>query len=91
MLKKAYAQGVRAAIKHAQENGLLGKITAWAEDNPSIAAGVFGQPALKTMKTVQEVDPEAARIREVAAETLSGSSPSQQLFANLLQDPTSTS
>lgn len=87
MLKTAYTQGARAAIKHAQENGLLGKITDWAEDNPSIAAGVFGRPALKTMQTVQEIDPEGARMREAAREALGGGQPSQELLMKLLQDP----
>lgn len=90
MLKKAYQLGVRAAIKQAQDEGLLGKITDWAEDHPSVAAGLFGRPALKTIQTVQEVDPEGTRLREVAQDVLTGSTrPSQQLVLDVLRDPTS--
>jgi len=84
MLKHAYQRGVVAAIKQAQEEGLLGKITSWADENPSLAAGFFGRPALKTMQTVQKVDPEASRLRAVAQETLNSQQPSQHLYEQLL-------
>jgi hypothetical protein len=89
MLKEAYLHGFQTAIKQAQENGLLGKITGWAEDNPSMAAGLLGRPALETMQAVQEVDPEAARLRSVAQDVLNDSPrPPQQLVSDLLLDPT---
>lgn len=70
MLRKAYQRGIRAAIKEAQDQGILGKITEFAEDNPSIAKGFFGEPLLGAMKTVQQVDPEAEQLRKIVTQRL---------------------
>jgi len=65
MLKEAYQNGVHAAIKEAQDQGLLGKVTTWADKNPSIAAGLFSRPLLNAMQTMQEIDPEAEQLRHL--------------------------
>lgn len=78
MLREAYQAGARAAIKEAQEKGLLGKITEFAEDNPSIAKGFFGEPLLGAVKTVQQVDPEAEQLQKIITQRLATPAPSSQ-------------
>lgn len=78
MLREAYQAGARAAIKKAQAEGLLGKLTEFAEDNPSIAKGFFGEPLLGAMKTVQHVDPGAEQLQGLIARRLAAPVPSSQ-------------
>ena len=78
MLKEAYQQGVRTAIKEAQEQGLMGQLSSWAAANPSVAQGVLSGPLYQTLQTVQAVDPEAALIREYVKSKLTPGAPSPQ-------------
>jgi hypothetical protein len=70
MLRKAYQRGIRTAIKEAQDAGILGKITEWADENPSVAAGLFSRPLLNAMQTVQQVDPGAEQLQGLIAQRL---------------------
>jgi len=78
MTKQAYRQGVLAAVKEAQEQGLLGQFSSWAQSNPNIAQGILGQPINQTLQLIQAVDPEAAYLQKYLRSKLTPGAPSPQ-------------